>query len=351
MKLDKIATLCNGRLNGKPDTEITSFGNLVNPRKGEIIYIISPDYMEKAEITEAEAIIVPEGTRKSKKPTIEVKNPRVAFALVVELFSPEPKPELSIHNTAVIGKNCDIPKNVHIGPYAVISDNCSIGENSIIESHSFLGKNVKIGSGCRIFPGVTIYYNCILGNNIRIHSGVVIGSDGFGYEKDGGAYRKIPQVGNVVIEDNVELGANVTIDRAALGSTRIKNGTKIDNLVMIAHNVEIGKNTLIISQVGIAGSSKVGDNCILAGQVGVGNYAVIEDNVTVGAQCGIPMKKRLRSNEVYLGSPVRKMKEMAEIFALEGMLPRFFSKFKRLRKDLDEMKDQMETDIREKDKS
>ncbi|MBN2189830.1 MAG: UDP-3-O-(3-hydroxymyristoyl)glucosamine N-acyltransferase [Candidatus Aureabacteria bacterium] len=350
MKLGKIATLCNGKLNGNPDAEITSFGNLVNPKKGEIIYIISPDYLEKAGLTDAEAIIVPEGTGKSKKPTIEVKNPRLAFASVVELFAPEPKPEAAIHNTAVIGKNCKISENVHIGPYAVISDNCAIGENSIIEAHSFLGKDVRIGAGCRIFPRVTIYYNCVLGNNVRIHSGVVIGSDGFGYEKDGAAYRKIPQVGNVVIEDNVELGANVTIDRATLGSTRIKNGTKIDNLVMIAHNVEVGKNTLIISQVGIAGSSKVGDNCILAGQVGVGNYAVIEDNVTVGAQCGIPMKKRLRSNEVYLGSPVRKIKEMAEIFALEGMLPRFFSKFKRLRKDMDELKSQIETDIREKDK-
>ncbi|MDD5643947.1 MAG: UDP-3-O-(3-hydroxymyristoyl)glucosamine N-acyltransferase [bacterium] len=350
MKLSKIATFCKGKLNGNPDAEIMSFGNITNPKKGEIIFIVSSNYLEKAELTDAEAIIVPEGTGKSKKPTIEVKNPKLAFALVVELFSPEPKPEPSVHGTALIGKNCSISKNVYIGPYAVISDHCTIGENSVIDAHSFLGENVKIGNNCRIFPRVTIYYNCLLGNNIRVHSGTVIGSDGFGYEKESGTYRKIPQVGNVIIEDNVELGANVAIDRAALGATKIREGTKIDNLVMIAHNVEVGKNTLIISQVGIAGSSKIGDNCILAGQVGVGNYAVIEDNVTVGAQCGIPMKKRLRSNEFYLGSPVRKMKEMAEIFALEGMLPKFFSKFKRLRKDMDELKSQIDTDVKEKDK-
>ncbi|MEA3346504.1 MAG: UDP-3-O-(3-hydroxymyristoyl)glucosamine N-acyltransferase [Candidatus Auribacterota bacterium] len=346
MKLKDIAGLCGGKLTGNPETKITGAGDLQSPKKGEIIFIVSPEYIEKAEKTNAEAIIAPRGTAKSEKPTIEVENPKIAFALVMNKFVPEPRPQPGIDKTSILGKNCNIGNNVHIGPYAVLSDNVTLGENTIIESNSYIGQNVSIGNNCRLFPKVTVYYKCIIKNNVRVHSGTVIGSDGFGYEKQNGVYHKIPQAGNVLIEDNVEIGANVAIDRATLGSTIIRSGTKIDNLVMIAHNVEIGNNTLIVSQVGIAGSSKVGNNCILAGQVGVGNYVTIEDNVIVGAQCGVPMKKRLRANEIYLGSPVRKIKDMAEIFALEGMLPKFFSKFKRLRKDMDELKEQIDNETK-----
>jgi UDP-3-O-[3-hydroxymyristoyl] glucosamine N-acyltransferase len=251
----------------------------------------------------------------------------------MELWVQNKSYSVGIHPTAVLGEDVKLGDNVSIGAYAVIDDKVEIGDNTIIRPHTCIGDSCKIGANCHIYPQVTLIENVEIGNNVIIHSGTIIGSEGFGFIGENGTYRKIPQIGKVIIGDNVQIGANVTIDRATFGKTWIKDGTKIDNLVQIAHNVEIGKNCIIVGQVGICGSVKLGDGVILAGQVGITDHLSIGDGVKVAAKSVVT--KSVAAGKFVSGYPARDHNEEKRIKASVVRLPSLLKKVQELSKRLE----------------
>ncbi|NJD21723.1 MAG: UDP-3-O-(3-hydroxymyristoyl)glucosamine N-acyltransferase [Melioribacter sp.] len=331
IKLKEAADLVGGVVIGDSQTELTGIAKIEEAKKGDLTFLYLSAYEKFLNSTGASAVLISPEFKKTRTDInyIEVKNPNVALQKIIITFL-QPKINLkgidktaSIHDSVIIGKNVSVGKNVVIEAGAVI------GDNSIIYHNSVLMENVKVGSNCLLYPNVSVRENCVIGNNVIIHSNTVIGSDGFGYIPDEkGVYKKVPQIGNVVLEDNVELGSNVSIDRAALGSTIIKNGVKIDNLVQIAHNVSIGDNTAIASQSGIAGSTTIGKNCILAGQVGIVGHIEITDKVIVGAQSGV--SKSITKPGKYRGSPADDMGKMLKLEAHLRNVPVYAEKIKKL---------------------
>jgi UDP-3-O-[3-hydroxymyristoyl] glucosamine N-acyltransferase len=237
----------------------------------------------------------------SRKTLLRVKNPRLAFAKVLPLFFPEPPPTAGIHPSAVVAKSAQIDPTAHIGPHCVVGERVRISARSALFGGNHIGDDAQIGEDARLLPNVVVYARSQIGHRVRIHAGSVIGSDGYGYVFDAGQHRKVLQIGNVIIHDDVEIGANVCIDRAALGSTVIGRGTKIDNLVQIAHNVVVGEGCLLVGQVGIAGSSKLGNFVVLAGQVGIAGHLNIGNQVTVAAQSGV--MNNIPDGEKWFGTP------------------------------------------------
>ncbi|HIE59262.1 MAG TPA: UDP-3-O-(3-hydroxymyristoyl)glucosamine N-acyltransferase [Persephonella sp.] len=288
MKISEIAKIFNLKVeNLKEDIEITSVSSLNNAKEGSITFIAEKKHIKEALNTKASAIITFEYIKGLNIPQLISENPKNIFYKLIDILYKEEDKISFISKTAVLGQNVKIGKNVYIGDYVVIEDNVKIGNNTKIYPFTYIGKNTKIGENSVIYPRVSIYKDTTIGKNVIIHSGAVIASDGFGYYREEGQHKKIKHIGKVIIEDNVEIGANTTIDRAMLDETIIKEGTKIDNLVMIAHNVVVGKNTILVSQVGIAGSCKIGNNCILAGQVGIADHINIADNVIITAKSGV----------------------------------------------------------------
>ena len=263
------------------------------------------------------------------------KNYKETLYIVLKFFE-EKIEKVGIEENVYMGENVKIGKNVWIGKFSYIEKNTEIGDNTKIFPNVYIGENVRIGKNVLIFPFVYIHGNCIIGNNVIIHSGAKIGTPGFGYVKINGEYKFIPQIGNVIIEDDVEIGANTTIDRATLGTTIIKRGTKIDNLVQIAHNVEIGENTVIAAQTGIAGSTKVGKNVIIAGQVGIVDHAIIEDNVIIAAKSGV--SGNLKKNKIYSGYLAREHKKVIKSYSLFYRLPEIYKTIKELKKEIEKIK-------------
>lgn len=329
--IKEAADLVGGVVFGNPESIITNIAKIEEAKEGELTFLYLDSYAHYLETTKASVVLISPDFEKCRNDIsyIEVKDPHNALNLLLKKFF-QPNfgmkgidPTAQIDSTAIISSSAIIGKNV------VISAGSKIGENSVIHHNSVIMENVTIGDNCLIYPNVTIRENCRLGNNIIIHSNTCIGSDGFGFIPNAkGEYEKIPQIGNVVIEDNVEIGSNVSVDRAALGSTIIKKGTKIDNLVQIAHNVVIGENSIIISQSGIAGSTKIGKNCILAGQVGVVGHIEIADNVTITAQSGV--SKSIEKAGKYRGSPAAPLGETLRIESLTRNLPTLVEKIKKL---------------------
>lgn len=321
MKASEIASWINGILYGK-DKDIESIETPEKAKENNISFIF-----EEEKIRECKAgIVVVKSELKSEKDRtfIVVKDTKEAFITFLNIVYPEPVRKIKgISLKATIGK-VSLGKNVSIGDFCFISDNVKIGDDTVIYPNVFVGFDVKIGSNCIIHPNITIYDRTEIGNNVIIHSGVVIGSDGFGYIEKDKKRIKIPQVGKVIIEDDVEIGANTTIDRATIGETVIGKGTKIDNLVQIGHNVTIGKNSVIVAQVGIAGSCKIGDNVILAGQVGIADHLTIEDDAIILAQSGVT--KNVKKGSIMLGAPALEkekfLKERAYISRLEEIIER-----------------------------
>jgi UDP-3-O-[3-hydroxymyristoyl] glucosamine N-acyltransferase len=295
-----IAKHLQGEVVGDSSTVLTGFAPADRAQAGNLTFAENGDYFARAEQSEASAIIV-DGSFTSNKVLIRVPNARIAFAKTLALFFPEPKFQSGIHPTAVVAGSARIDQSAHIGPHCVVGEKTRIGARTVLQGGNHIGAGCQLGEDVNLFPNVTIYPRAEIGNRVRIHSGTVIGSDGFGYVRDGEIHRKVPQIGNVIIRDDVEIGANVTIDRGALGPTLIGKGTKIDNLVQIAHNVAIGEYCLVISQVGIAGSTKLGNYVILAGQAGLAGHLKIGDQVTVAAQAGI--MNDIPDGEKWLGSP------------------------------------------------
>ena len=288
---------------GDANLRLTGSAPADRAQAGELTFAENESYFARAEQSAASAILVDEPFASTRKTLIRVPNARVAFAKVLPLFFPEPAFPPGVHATAIVPANAQVEPSAHIGPYCVVGENTRIGARSVLEAGDYVGAGCQLGAEVHLFPNVTLYPRVEVGPRVRIHSGTVIGSDGFGYVLDAGSHLKVPQIGNVIIREDVEIGANVTIDRGALGPTIIGRGTKIDNLVQIAHNVIIGEHSLIVSQVGIAGSTKLGNYVILAGQAGLAGHLKIGNRVSVAAQAGV--MNNIPDGEKWMGSPAR----------------------------------------------
>lgn len=326
IKTGEIARYLNAELMGDPHKEIRGVSPIDRASPDDITFLRRERPPEGIKIN-AGAIIVKEFIEGLDICQIKVSNPDYGFAKVLELFYVKPFKPVGISDMAYVSPSSRIGKGVSIHAFSFIADGVEIGERTIIFPHVYIGENTKIGNDCVIYPGVVIREGISIGSGVIIHSGTVIGSDGFGYVFHEGKHHKIPQVGGVVIEDDVEIGANVTVDRATTGNTFIGKGTKIDNLVQIAHNVSIGPMSIIVAQAGIAGSSRLGSGVILAGQVGVKDHVNIDDGVIIGAKSGVmeDLKKG-----TYFGIPVLNHREWFRLFALYKRLPELFNRIKEL---------------------
>lgn len=336
-----VASLIDGKIYGDKDVVINNVSKIEEAQKGELTFLYNPSYAKFFNETKASAILVKEGFEKSRNDItyIEVKEPNKAFTSVINNFFRPDFPLKGIAKSAIIHPNVKIGESTAIGENVVISSGSKIGKNTKIYHNVVIMQNVTIGDNVMIFPNVTIRENCVLGNNIIIHANTAIGSDGFGYLNENGRYDKIPQIGNVVIEDDVEIGSNVSIDRAALGSTLIKRGAKIDNLVQIAHNVVVGEDTAISGQAGISGSTKVGKNCILAGQVGLAGHLEIGDNVIIAAQSGV--SKSLLKPGIYFGYPAKERKTALTIEAHLRNFSDYVERIKTLEKEVSKLNEEI----------
>ena len=305
LTVGNIADQINGSVVGDRDIDIFNISKIEEGAKGSLTFLANPKYTEFIYTTNASAAIVSsdfEPTEKIELTLIKVKDPYSSFTTILKLFDKDLSKRKGISQLTDIDKSSKISESSFIGSFSTVGENSIIGEKCIIENQVFIGNNVKIGNGCLIYPGVKILDDTVIGQNCIIHSSTTIGSDGFGFApNDDGSYKKIPQTGNVVIGDNVEIGSNSTLDRATLGSTIINNGVKLDNQIQIAHNVEIGENTAIAAQSGVAGSTKIGKNCMIGGQVGIIGHIKIGDNVKIQAQAGVT--SNIESNSRVTGTP------------------------------------------------
>ena len=301
----QIADQINGTIVGDRDIDVLNISKIEEGSKGSLTFLANPKYTEFIYTTKASVAIVSsdfEPTEKIELTLIKVKDPYSSFTTILELFNKDLSNRKGISQLTVIDKSSKISDSSFIGSFSSVGENSIIGENCVIENQVFIGNNVEVGNGCKFYPGVKILDDTIIGQNCIIHSSTTIGSDGFGFApNDDGSFKKIPQTGNVVIGDNVEIGSNSTIDRATLGSTIISDGVKLDNQIQIAHNVEIGENTAIAAQSGIAGSTKIGKNCMIGGQVGIIGHIKIGDNVKIQAQAGVTSD--VESNSRVTGTP------------------------------------------------
>lgn len=270
---------------------------------------------------------------------IKVDNAYESLAKLMTLYEMSKPKKTGIDPLASVAANARIGENVYIGPFACIEEGAVIGDNAYIHPHVTVGCNAKVGNGTILYPHVTVYHDCRIGNQCIIHAGAVIGADGFGFAPSAEGYEKIPQIGITIIEDQVEIGANTCVDRATMGATIVHKGTKLDNLIQIAHNVEVGSHTVMASQVGIAGSAKIGEWCMFGGQVGVAGHIQIGDHVNVGAQSGIP--GNTKSGSSLMGYPAIEPKQFARSSAVFKKLPEMYSELGRLQKELEELKKQL----------
>ena len=331
-KLKELSSMVKGEMRGE-DVLIKGIAKVEEAKEGEITLAVSGKFLKKAEQSKASAVVVSLEVEEFNKPIIRVKNPRLAFAQLLELFAPQKFRFVGIHTTVVIGKDVKIGKRVTIGPYSVIEDGANLGDDVYLSSFVYLGQGVSVGKRSFFHPRVTILYGTSIGKGVIVHSGAVIGSDGFGFvKKEDGSYYKIPQIGRVIIEDEVEIGANVAIDRATVGETRIGKGTKIDNLVHIAHNVKVGKNVAMVALVGVSGSSSIGDGAVLAGQSGVIEHVNIGPGVMVAAKAGIT--KDIPPNLFVSGFPARNHAKQKRIKAITYRLPEILKRIERLEKSI-----------------
>lgn len=315
--LAEIASLVGGALIGDGNIRIKSVTNIETPERDAITFVNDAKHLEKLAGTGISACLVPQNVTQFEKPIIQCAHPKAAWAKVLWIFHPARRFDGKSVEKAFIHPSAKIGKDVTIEPFAVISENVVLGDRTVVRSGSYLDRDVEIGSDSVIHPNVMIYEDCQVGNRVILHAGVVIGADGFGYVMENGKYLKIPQVGNVIIEDDVEIGANTTIDRATIGSTVIHQGVKLDNLVQVAHNCEIGDHSVASAQVGISGSCTVGKYVTLAGQVGVGDHCEIGDQTIIGAQAGLATGKKIPPQSALLGSPARPFNETKKQFAAQ----------------------------------
>jgi UDP-3-O-[3-hydroxymyristoyl] glucosamine N-acyltransferase len=333
MKTREIAELVGGELVGNGELEVRGVASLDTATNGEVAFLERNGEIK----TDAACVLVPADFAQDFSGTyIRAKDPKLAFARVAALLHRQKVRLPEIHSSAVVSESASLGKGLFVGAFVCIGDHSKIGDGSQLRAGSKIGDNVTIGKNCILHPNVFIEDGCTLGDNVILHSGVVIGADGFGYVRDKSEYVKFPQIGTVVIEDNVEIGANSCIDRGALGETRIGEGTKIDNLVQIAHNVRIGKRVVIAAQTGISGSTVIEDDCVIGGQVGMGDHARVLSGAVIGSQAGVLPGKIVRSG-VWWGTPVQPLDE----YKIQNAHLRSLG---RLREDVKELKKRNDSD-------
>lgn len=332
MKLKEIAEIVSGEIKGDPEVEIKGVSGITDATEGDITFLSDRRYLKECLHSGASCVIVKDFIEDLEKPQIKVKNPYYAFALLLERFYPRQKEREGISPLAFVSEKAEIGSGVVIYPFVFVSEGVRIGDNTIVYPFAFVGRGVSIGSSCLIYPNVTLREGVKIGERVIIHAGAVIGSDGFGYVFEDGRHYKIPQVGGVIIGDDVEIGANVTIDRATTGNTVVGRGTKIDNLVQIGHNVIIGEDSIIVAQVGIGGSTTIGKNVTLGGQVGVSDHASIEDGTMIGAQSGVMGHVK---RGIYSGYPIMPHREWLKASALFARLPEILKRIKEIEDKLE----------------
>lgn len=328
----ELARHLQGEVVGNPATPLLRFAAIDQAQAGDVTFAETETYFSAATRSAASAIIVAGEFAATDKVVIRVKHARVAFARALALFFPEPKFPAAVHATAVISPEATIDPTAHIGPQCVIGARARIGARAVLLAGVVVGEDCRVGEDCLLHPHVTLYPRSELGNRVRIHAGTVVGADGFGYVLDAGIHRKVPQIGNVIIGDDVEIGANVTIDRGALGSTVIGKGSKIDNLVQIAHNVRIGEHCIICAQAGIAGSTKLGNYNVLGGQVGVAGHLKFGNQVTVAAQSGV--MHDIPDGQTWFGYPAQPEKQTKRQMLAVQRLPDLLKRVAELERHL-----------------
>jgi UDP-3-O-[3-hydroxymyristoyl] glucosamine N-acyltransferase len=327
-----IAKQLQGEVVGDGAAPITGFAPADAAKTGDLTFAESEAYLAKAEQSAASAILVPRDAKSSSKTLIRVANARVAFAKALTLFFPEPKFAPGIHPSAIVAPSAQVDPSAHIGPFCVVAGGAKIGPRCVLQGGNHIGADCALGEDVRLFPNAVLYPRTQVGNRVRLHAGAVIGADGFGYVFDEGRHLKVPQIGNVVIQDDVEIGANSAVDRATLGSTIIGQGTKIDNLVQVGHNVTVGEHTILCGQVGIAGSTKIGSYVTMAGQVGVAGHLKIGDKVTLGAQSGL--MHDVPDGENWLYTPAQPMRQVKRMLIAMQRLPELLRRVNELEKRL-----------------
>ncbi len=329
----QIALLINGTIEGDPSASVNSFGKIEEAGEGQLSFLANPKYEDYIYTTKASVIIINEGFQ-LKQPIqatlIRVADAYTAFATLLSKYQEIMQQQLSgVQEPSYIAKTAVCGEQVFIGAFAYIGEKAKIGKNTKIYPNAYIGNNVSIGDNCIIHPGVKIYHDCVVGNNVIIHAGTVIGSDGFGFAPQAdGSFKKVPQIGNVVIQDNVEIGANTTIDRATIGSTLIKSGAKLDNLIQIAHNVEIGNSTVIAAQAGVSGSTKIGNGVMIGGQAGIVGHIQLGDGAKVNAQSGV--SKSIDPGKAVTGSPAYDYTAALRSQAVNRKLPELEKRVKEL---------------------
>ena len=319
MRLGVLAERIGCRLDGDGAIDVAAIRALDEAGPADLTFLTDAKRVALVSTSRAAAVILPDSAPAVDRPALRTPNPHLALARALAELHPAARVAAGIHPSATVAADARVDAGASIGPLCVISSGAEIGAGTVLDAQVFVGANVRIGRDSRIFPHVTLREGAQLGARVTVHAGAVIGADGFGYAREGARYVKIPQIGRVVLEDDVEIGANVTIDRATLGATRIGRGTKIDNLVQIAHNVQVGEDTVIVAQVGIAGSSQIGSRVTLAGQVGVVDHVRIGDDVVVGAQAGVA--NDIPPRTVALGSPAVPHLEFKRQLAATARLP------------------------------
>ena len=303
----QIAMLLGGKITGDANRKVSDVGPIESAHEGQLSFLCDAKYLPHLPQTGASVVLMTESIAfdgETNATLIRVENARAAMGQLLSLVAKAMNPaKQGVEQPSFVSEGVKVPEDAYIGAFAYIGKNVQLGKGVQIYPHTYIGDNVKIGDNTILYSGVKVYYNCVIGKDCILHAGVVIGSDGFGFEPDAkGVNQKLPQIGNVIIEDDVEIGANTTVDRAMMGSTIIHRNAKLDNLVQVAHNVEIGESTFMCAQVGVAGSTKVGGHCILAGQVGVAGHITIADNCVFGAQSGIA--NNVKKSGMYQGSPI-----------------------------------------------
>lgn len=340
----QIADLINGTVEGDPNVAVSSFGKLEEATEGQLAFLANPKYEEFLYSTQASVIIINTSLEVEKPLSatlIRVPDAYSSFAVILTAYSEMAKANLTgIQQPSYISSSAELGENVFIGAFSYLGDQVKIGNNAKIYPQVFLGNNVSIGDNTIIYPGAKIHHDCVIGNNACIHAGSVIGGDGFGFAPQAdGTFKKVPQIGNVVIEDNVEIGANTTIDRSTIGSTIIKAGAKLDNLIQIAHNVEVGMNTVIAAQTGISGSTKIGKNVMIGGQAGIVGHIQIADGSKINAQSGVA-KSIKTPNTAVTGSPAYDYTLALRSQILSRNLPELEKRIKKLEQLLEQLKNE-----------
>jgi len=329
----QIALLINGKIEGNPDAAVASFGKIEEAREGQLAFLANPKYEDHLYTTQATVIIINDSLELKQTlaaTLIRVPDAYSAFATLLSKYQEMVRQQLNgVQEPCYISKTASYGKNVFIGAFVYLGEKVKVGDHTKIYPNAYLGDNVKVGDNTIIHPGVRIYNDCIIGNNVTIHSGTVIGGDGFGFApQPDGSFIKVPQIGNVIVEDNVEIGANTTIDRATIGSTIIKSGAKLDNLIQVAHNVEIGHSTVIAAQAGISGSTKIGNGVMIGGQVGIVGHLQIGDGAKINAQSGV--SKSLEPGKAVTGSPAYDYTASLRSQAINRKLPDLEKRVKEL---------------------